>query len=272
MSHSRFVKPGLTLIELVVVLSILAALTGVAVRSLEPIADQTRYEATRKTLDHVRDAIITLPAVRRGDGSLAMQGFVSDMGRLPRTLDELLVKPINEADPTKNIFEFAANTDFGVQAVAGLTEGLPCGWRGPYLQTTSITTGWGTGFIQNTSNPDPQDTARLVLDAIHTIQPGSTNVLAIPSEFNPTNTTVNTLRDHAYVDVSVTFAAPPARTPTLYIPNANAGDLKAITEDATVSTPTLKVFRDVPIGVRLIEESANFKYIDVTPGMAPVPF
>lgn len=265
-------RAALTLLELVVVLAILAALTGVAVKSLEPIADQARYEATKKTLGHIRDAIVTLPPVRRGDGSLAVQGFVSDMGRLPRSLNELLVKPVNEADPTKNLFEFARGVDYGVQRIASSTDGLPCGWRGPYLQATTFTTGWGTDFIENTSNPDPQDASRFVLDAIHVVQPGTANVLAVPSEFDPTvSTTDNTLLDSAYVDVSVMFGTPPMGAVSLYIPDANSGTLKRLTEDGT-STTTLKVFLDVPVGVRLIEESSTYKYVDVTRGMPPVHF
>ncbi len=53
---SRY-RAGLTLLELVVVLGILALLSGMAVRSLQPIADQARYEATQHLIDDLRLAI-----------------------------------------------------------------------------------------------------------------------------------------------------------------------------------------------------------------------
>ena len=72
---------GLTLVELVVVLAILAVLAGVAVRSLEPIADQARYEATQKTLESVKNAIVD--DRQQASGTRQISGFVSDIGRLP---------------------------------------------------------------------------------------------------------------------------------------------------------------------------------------------
>ena len=74
---------GLTLIELVVVLAILAVLAGVAVRSLEPIADQSRYEATLKTLESVKNAIVEDRI--QSNGTRHVSGFVSDVGRLPES-------------------------------------------------------------------------------------------------------------------------------------------------------------------------------------------
>ncbi|MEL6105973.1 MAG: prepilin-type N-terminal cleavage/methylation domain-containing protein [Planctomycetota bacterium] len=243
-------RRALTLIELLVVLVILSALTGIAVQSIEPLADQARYESTQETLGNIQDAIVTLPPVRRGNGSLAINGFVSDMGRLPRDLDELLVQP-------------AGVISFGVQTIASSSEGLPCGWRGPYLQTTTLPqTGWGTAFVAGFA-VDPRDSTQMVLDTVQATEPGSGTVLALPSI---------SLASRAYVDVSITFSSAPTAV-SIFIPNPDGTSLTEISE----TTPsTLNVFSDIPVGVRLVEadlgSGLEYRYIDVTPGMASVPF
>ena len=81
MSTGIACQHGLTLIEMVVVLAILAVLAGVAVRSLEPIADQARYEATQKTMESVKNAIIEDRL--QTSGARQITGFVADIGQLP---------------------------------------------------------------------------------------------------------------------------------------------------------------------------------------------
>lgn len=129
---------GLTLIELVVVLVILTALTGLAVRSLEPIADQSRFESSQQTLQNAGGAIFD----RVDDGDrVVYSGFVTDIGRLPlsvgtdaeRFASELwdnagglpgfTLEPFNDPDTTEDESIRTEN-----QILVG------AGWRGPYLQ------------------------------------------------------------------------------------------------------------------------------------------
>ena len=74
-------RDGLTLLELLIVLVILAALTGIAVQQLEPLADQSRYEATQQTLENVEEAILSRDII---NGQVRYSGFVADIGRLPQ--------------------------------------------------------------------------------------------------------------------------------------------------------------------------------------------
>ena len=69
-------RSGVTLVELVVVLAILAMLAGVAVRGLGEVGFRGRVEATRRTMEVIRDGVLGM-----GDGG---GGFVGDVGRLPR--------------------------------------------------------------------------------------------------------------------------------------------------------------------------------------------
>lgn len=138
------VRRGLTLIELVVVLVILAALTGIAVRSLEPVADQARYEQTQKTLENIREAIQTRDVT---NGSVDFAGFVSDMGRLPVAVNaggelqpiELWRNDLTTFGGAADMVRYQVQSSFADPYVhptstIGRTVPVASGWRGPYLQ------------------------------------------------------------------------------------------------------------------------------------------
>ena len=143
MSHlrcaKRFARTALTLLELVVVLGILAVLSTVAVRSLEPIADQARYELTQTVLKDLRLAVVGDPKHFSSNDSAISSSFITDTGALPADVSALLTKPI--ALSTQAIQSFDSNRD----AVNDVT--LTSGWNGPYLQlgpgTTEVLDGWG---------------------------------------------------------------------------------------------------------------------------------
>lgn len=79
-------RRGFTLLEMLVVLTIMAVLTTVAAQSLEPVAQKSRAEATQRTLEAVRAA---LHSVTHTGGSTSVAGFVSDLRRLPNSWQEL---------------------------------------------------------------------------------------------------------------------------------------------------------------------------------------
>lgn len=124
MCRSHFVdrnaslRAGLTLVELVVVLAILAVLAGVAVRSLEPIADQARFEATQKTLNSAKNAIVEDRL--QASGTRHVSGFVSDMGLLPQS--------------TAMLIDQSGNTEF-------LFADLPVASRGEASSDESLASG-----------------------------------------------------------------------------------------------------------------------------------
>lgn len=119
-------RNGLTLIELLVVLTILVALSGVALRSTIGLEEQARFEATQRTLEEVRDVLVPAPGARSSDGSLAVSGFVSDVGRFPL------------ADASLGASELwlqGTLPGFGLHRHPQDPEvALFFGWRGPYLR------------------------------------------------------------------------------------------------------------------------------------------
>ena len=76
-------RSGMTLVELLVVLAILALLTTVAVTSTDVVLSQGRYDATKGTLTNIQEAVLGPPNARQADGTLVSIGFVADVGRWP---------------------------------------------------------------------------------------------------------------------------------------------------------------------------------------------
>ena len=142
---------GFSLIELLVVLAILAALTTVALRSVSGVQGQAKYLQTTSSLNGIRDAIIGPANLHGPDGSALVTGFVADVGRLPvyqvSASDPLGVNgdPLNEllSPNTIPIYGLATSAfDPGVQLFAG--------WQGPYVRIgagpTFLRDGWGHSF------------------------------------------------------------------------------------------------------------------------------
>ena len=171
-------SPGFTLLELVVVLSILAVVTVLATRHLDQVIDQRHYEATQHTMDEIEFAVLGSSEDRATDGTRSLGGFVADMGRLPVTVSTVL------AGTTKlTLSELWLNPNAGLPfdiRPATITYGVaagdadaqvlvPGGWRGPYLRlptgAATLLDGWGNPMTSPTTaspvNPDTTGYARL---------------------------------------------------------------------------------------------------------------
>lgn len=74
-------RTGMSLVELLIVLGLMAAMAAVALTTLDGMGDRTRMDTTRNRLDMIEEAIV-------GDG-LNPGRFISDMGRLPVVHDQI---------------------------------------------------------------------------------------------------------------------------------------------------------------------------------------
>lgn len=147
---------GLTLLELVVVLAILAVLSLVGAPATESAIDQARYDVTLRTLDNVEFAILGPSAGVPTNESRGFAGFVADVGRPPLTVGadqnsggqmmELWSNPrgLRQYDPASTI---------GVGAITDPSIAVYSGWRGPYLRlppdasgALRLLDGWGNAF------------------------------------------------------------------------------------------------------------------------------
>lgn len=143
-------RAGLTLVEMIAVLAVMAILTGVAMQMTTQRLDQARHEATSNLFQQVQTAVVGSEMPSSTGNSTVAPSFVSDLGRLPESVIELVT--LGNATP---LFELKNNGNF-----AGATITLPRGWRGPYLslpvgtlveqvvQAGTLLDGWGNPIEQ----------------------------------------------------------------------------------------------------------------------------
>lgn len=116
-------KKGFSLIEIVVVLGVIAILLGAATPFILGQMEAKREKSTREEMKNIFRAIMGEPT--KGDF-----GYIGDMGKLPDTLADLVVKPTGVS-----AFNYNHTNKVGM------------GWRGPYLHgfspETLTTDEWG---------------------------------------------------------------------------------------------------------------------------------
>lgn len=116
MSRPSGHRSGFTLIEMLLVVFILAAVAATAASLTSQVDEQFRYDDTKARREQLRQAILGDPA-RTMNGQPVVSGFVADTGGLPSSLRQLIeLDP--PASPTWSFFP---------------TQNQWAGWRGPYL-------------------------------------------------------------------------------------------------------------------------------------------
>jgi len=175
----RRTQGGFTLVELLVVMLVLVALSSITLDFTKDFAFQGRYEVTKDRYDKIKRAIIGRPDVLI-NGQPDISGFVADMGRLPENMRELTqafycldgttVTNIRRpslctgskthqysSTPCVNpsyITELTCGTGSSTWLGQKVNSGFTYDWNGPYLnikkassETTAFLDGWG-----NTNN------------------------------------------------------------------------------------------------------------------------
>jgi len=117
---------GFTLLELLMVVSILSSVAYLAIDNVANSDAQNKWELTKIRLQTMERAIIG-DSSRVHNGRSELSGFVVDMGRLPGCVAELLISEScgGDAFPEYTLFD---NNQSG-------------GWNGPYLYATHQTNG-----------------------------------------------------------------------------------------------------------------------------------
>ncbi len=151
------IEKRMTLIEIVVVLGIMAAVASVVLGSLVESAENERYDSNYQTMKSIRDAVC---GTKEPDG---ISRFLSDMGRLPiviNTVDDgKILTELFSKEEVENYYsgneenngkwtnvEFSLSncitfpTDSNLSFPDKFTD-IPyyCGWRGPYINVLSTT-------------------------------------------------------------------------------------------------------------------------------------
>ncbi|WP_353303406.1 prepilin-type N-terminal cleavage/methylation domain-containing protein [Sessilibacter corallicola] len=129
---------GFSLLELLIVLGLIATAATLALSVVDNSDNQNRFEETRRKLAVIQNAILgTDPNANTTNN---VDGFVSDMGRLPLSLNELLTEP-TDCDP-----DTAGNQTCAWQFDADSE--IWHGWNGPYIRTLNadFRDGWGNDW------------------------------------------------------------------------------------------------------------------------------
>jgi prepilin-type N-terminal cleavage/methylation domain-containing protein len=145
--HRRLHRSGLTLMELMVVLVILAVTLLLAIEATDHIVDQARFEVSQRGLEQIQNAVLGNNESESGRGSV---GFVADTGRLPLAWG---------TDRNTQLAELWSNPRnlpaFGLATAPSDPEvKLLAGWRGPYLRLPPqppgpqrLLDGWGNPYL-----------------------------------------------------------------------------------------------------------------------------
>jgi len=234
-------RHGLTLLELLAVLMILAITTTIAVVSLQGVQDQSRYDATKRTMTAVGEAILGQQDRRQPDGTPLLTGFVADVGRGPRLRGDLPETQLAELYDASLWSAFPFDLRPGPAGYEDIR--LPCGYRGPYLDlgvgASELVDGWGNAFE---------------------LQPGTDGSLLASLAWNA----VEPYTDDLFLDarrglVSVVGtvtndgAAPASSTVVLLHPDPDVSTTTlAVATDLNSQDPGTFSFNNVPMGLRAI--------------------
>jgi prepilin-type N-terminal cleavage/methylation domain-containing protein len=185
MLYSITRQSGFTLIEMMVVLTIMAVTMTVLLKATSGQQDQVRYNRTVERYNMIKQAILDVSNV---NGVPVISGFAADMGRLPRNIHELMAERFCRGDvagTTEETCTSGGMTDASPWELKTICSGglkpagtppvcatateiqvsLNGGWHGPYLQTSqnpshvdgnncadAFTDGWGSmGFVRNSN-------------------------------------------------------------------------------------------------------------------------
>lgn len=210
------VRRGLTLLELIVVLVILAALGTVIITQTTSLADETRYRQTTATLEQLQDAVIGRTATAGEDPTSVAPGFVADVGRLPRADASLGMSELWDREAPG---AGAPPMPFAVQTLTGLDDDLQlaCGWRGPYARlpigSDNLSDGWGRPFTLLKSDGDVVDSAGDNIAAITSAGSGVGDVFDQPLDdvvFEDSSQSID--RTTGQVTLQLVFTLPPGST------------------------------------------------------------
>jgi len=165
-------QSGMTLIELLIVLALMAGLAGMALTTVGDMGARGRYDETTARMRLIKESVV---------GNGAQPGrFLKDMGRLPmvqstddgKVLSELWnpgTAPMFATVASGNLKD-GSGMDWPEIISPGIADWIPqtadlsCGWNGPYLQVNDpadakVYDGFGNNWlaaITKTSDPDTE--------------------------------------------------------------------------------------------------------------------
>ncbi len=125
----------MTLLELLIVVSILSATALIAMTTVDSEHDALNFSMTKQRIENIKSAAIG-HTLQTSPGVIAVDGFVADMGRLPVSIEELTSKIMDcDDDGTDESDTDSNGIADDCQWQYDSSSELWHGWNGPYLST-----------------------------------------------------------------------------------------------------------------------------------------
>jgi len=156
--NATYCHSGFSLIELLVVISILTTIAAATFISVVEQVDQTKYDETKERYDKVRESIFGDEELLILNGAPQLKGFLNDTGSLPNRLAELSQNTIAQYKTWSVIgseIEDLNDDTFTTNVLPHIS--IKDGWNGPYHQRdvdagVEPVDGWGNNFVYDISN------------------------------------------------------------------------------------------------------------------------
>ena len=123
-------QTGFTLLELIVVISLLGLVTSLASDFVINETNQQRFNTTKQRMEQIRYAIIG-DSSRSLNGQPTISGFIADTGRVPASIENLISNVAYCSIPSEG-----NQTDCEALTPAGSWVPSDPDWKGPYLRPT----------------------------------------------------------------------------------------------------------------------------------------
>lgn len=143
---------GFTLLELVVVLTIIGFLVMIMAGVHSGEDDQKRFEQSRQQIEEIKKALLGGTGKYAG-GQRQFTGYIADMGELPTLVDVLGTPGDTADDQPERLWGQGGLPDWGHKAPSRTW----MGWRGPYIEAPPddvLKDGWGNPFVFSIANRD----------------------------------------------------------------------------------------------------------------------
>jgi prepilin-type N-terminal cleavage/methylation domain-containing protein len=137
-------QTGFTLLELIVVISLLGLVTSLASDFVINETNQQRFETTKQRLAQIRYAIIGDTSASL-NGQPIISGFIADTGKLPESIRQLIT-------PEEYCTDFSIAIEADCTAAGESWRETVDNWKGPYLTATGYTVDNTPVFVDSWGN------------------------------------------------------------------------------------------------------------------------
>ncbi len=227
-------EKAFTLIELVLIIVIMGIIATIALRSMQPAVEQSRFEATTQEMGLLAQAIIG-DRNQVQDGIRADFGYVGDVGAVPPNLDALVTNPGGYAT-----------------------------WNGPYIQS---------GFIEDADDykKDAWGDSYTYTGGVIISSNGGGSPITKQFAQNVSDLTSNTVTGNVYDGLGYPPGDSASNvTVTIYYPDGSGNTTSSSTNPSFAGVFSFS--SSIPIGnylIRAVYSASNdttSRYISFTPG------